>query len=99
MSEAITGFTLHDAKSLRDETRGHSAAASAKKRRIRHHNEKIEYGIYFAIAYPFFLMGTILHRLVPTREKLSVINETHGSIFSDAAETAHSVLPWMFMGR
>ena len=73
--------------------------ASGHRKRARHRADEMEYAIIYALAYPFFLFGAVLHRLMPVRSKVSIIDGRPKSVFETAAETAHSVLPWMFMGR
>ncbi|MEL6111990.1 MAG: hypothetical protein AAFR20_04225 [Pseudomonadota bacterium] len=70
-----------------------------RKHRSRHDRDRTEYGLYFALAYPFFLMGTIVQKITGIGRARASLARERGSIFAEAAEMAHSVLPWMFMGR
>ncbi|MEL6506113.1 MAG: hypothetical protein AAGL18_02735 [Pseudomonadota bacterium] len=70
-----------------------------RKHRSRHDRDRTEYSLYFALAYPFFLMGTIARKISRIGRPQGVGANRSGSIFAEAAEMAHSVLPWMFMGR
>ncbi|MGF1543798.1 MAG: hypothetical protein ACFB00_04745 [Parvularculaceae bacterium] len=54
-------------------------------------SEKIEYRLYLALAFPLCLAAAVARRLFGGRAR--------GSAFAEAAETAHSVLPWAFMSR
>ncbi|MHA7872073.1 MAG: hypothetical protein ACX939_06975 [Hyphococcus sp.] len=61
-----------------------------------HAGERSEYRLYFIAAYPFFLMAAIAGRFLPgaARRKARGL-----SVFEEAAESAHSVIPWIFSGR
>ncbi|MEL7489160.1 MAG: hypothetical protein AAGJ73_00460 [Pseudomonadota bacterium] len=73
--------------------------ATMVKGRTAHAQERTEYRAYFLIAYPFFFLISIFGRLfrfvAPARSRM----RAKGSVFEEAAEIAHSVIPWVFSGR
>jgi len=61
-------------------------------------NERAEYRIYFAIAYPIFLMAVVIGRLAPGRRR-KVSYGAKASVFRETSDTVYSALPWVFSGR
>ncbi len=64
-----------------------------------HAGDRTEYRLYFIAAYPFFLLAALIGRLMPGRRRPSVSNNLRPSVFEEATEAAHSVIPWIFSGR
>ncbi|MEO0878901.1 MAG: hypothetical protein AAFY22_04230 [Pseudomonadota bacterium] len=60
-----------------------------------HVGESVEYRAYFFALYPIFLIAAVIRFLLPKRAKKTV----YRTIFHDAANMAHSVIPWVFSGR
>lgn len=56
---------------------------------------RAEYRIYFLFLYPLFFIATLIGRVLPLQKK----PKGRGFIFRDAADLAHSVIPWVFSGR
>ena len=62
-------------------------------------NERAEYRLYFAIAYPIFLMAVIIGRLIPGRRRVIRSAAARASIFRETSDAVYSALPWVFSGR
>lgn len=64
-----------------------------------HAGDRTEYRLYFVAAYPLFLIAALIGRLIPGRRRSLVSNNLRPSVFQEATEAAHSVIPWIFSGR
>ena len=54
--------------------------------------ERLEYRIYHALAFLFFLPIAIVRRMSPARAARRT------NVFQDAQTAARGVVPWIFMG-
>lgn len=59
--------------------------------------QRLEYRIYFAALYPLFLAAAALRALGPTGRRRR--GGASRNVFGEAAEMAHSALPWAFAGQ
>lgn len=59
------------------------------------HGGRSEYRLYLIAFFPLFLAVALIARLAPSRTPRA----RRPSIFHDAADRAHSIIPWIFSGR
>ncbi|MEL7488866.1 MAG: hypothetical protein AAGJ87_16840 [Pseudomonadota bacterium] len=52
--------------------------------------DQAEYRFYLCLAFPLFLLAAIVRRFAPRRM------DRPRSIFAEAMEIGHSVIPWVF---
>lgn len=77
----------------------HRSAAGVERpfrdRRAKQH----EYRLLVLLVFPFFLLFAVLARLLPvSRQPSGLIGGRRRSVFSEAREAAHTVVPFAFMG-
>lgn len=71
------------------------AQAILNDERDNHAGDRTEYRVYFFVAYPLFFAAALLGRLLPRSKEQA----PRRSVFHEAADMAHSVIPWVFSGR
>jgi len=71
------------------------AQAVLTEERAEHPGGRAEYRLYLFAFYPLFLIAATLGRLVPQRRA----RRKHGTVFQEAAEMEHSIIPYIFSGR
>lgn len=58
-----------------------------------------EYRLLVTIVFPFFLLFALLGRLLPWRwQTHSIVGGRRRSVYTEAREAAHTVIPIAFMG-
>lgn len=62
-------------------------------------DERTEYRVYFALAYPLFLVAAVLTRLTSASARRNGRGVRNRSIFKEAADMLNGALPWVFSGR
>lgn len=66
-----------------------------RDRRAKQH----EYRLLVLLVYPIFLLFAVAARLVPgSRQQGATIGGRRRSVFSEAREAVHTVIPFAFMG-
>ena len=56
---------------------------------------RAEYRLYLFAFYPLFLTAALVGRLIPK----SRAPKRRSTVFHEAADMAHSIIPWVFSGR
>ncbi|MEM6415096.1 MAG: hypothetical protein AAF720_10640 [Pseudomonadota bacterium] len=62
-------------------------------------SDKPEYRLYFALIFPFSLLAVLFERLMPRPQLPMSRPKQRRSVFADAIEKSHMVVPFVFMGR
>lgn len=66
-----------------------------RDRRAKQH----EYRLLVLMVYPIFLLFAVVARILPgARQQSAVIGGRRRSVFSEAREAVHTVIPFAFMG-
>ncbi len=56
---------------------------------------RTEYRFYLLLLFPVFLIAALIGRIFPSKRA----HNGRRSVFREAADMAHSVIPWVFTGR
>lgn len=73
----------------------HASLGEHRDRRAKQH----EYRLLVLLVYPIFLLFAVVARLVPgSRQHSAILGGRRRSVFSEAHEAVHTVIPYAFMG-
>ncbi len=75
------------------------ASLGGRYRDRRANAKQHEYRLLVLLVYPIFLLFAVVARLVPgSRQQSAIIGGRRRSVFSEAREAVHTVIPFAFMG-